>query len=326
MSRWRPPGPLGLGGAPLGNLFAPIAEEVAEAAIAAAWDAGIRFFDTAPLYGLGLSEHRMGRVLRRQAREEFTLCTKVGRLLDADAAAPREQHGFVGGLPFRIRYDYSAAATLRSIEDSLARLGLARLDMVLIHDAAEDPHGPAWPQRFAEAMAGAAPALTRLREQGVIRAWGLGVNCVEPCLMALEQADPDLFLIAGRYTLLDHGALGRLIPACAARGASLVIGGPYNSGLLAGGTTFNYAPAPAALLARRDRLAAFCAAQCVPLKAAALQFCAAPAVVAAVIPGGRSPAEVGENARLMAHPIPPGFWAALREAGLIPPEAPVPGA
>ncbi|MBL6079666.1 aldo/keto reductase [Belnapia sp. T18] len=325
MSRWRPRGPLGLGGAPLGNLFAPIAEEVAEAAIEAAWDGGIRLYDTAPLYGLGLSEHRMGRVLRRKVRDEFTLCTKVGRLLEADPAAPYEQHGFFGGLPFRVRYDYSAEATLRSIEHSLARLGLARLDMVLIHDAAEDPHGPAWPERFAEAMAGAAPALTRLREQGVIRAWGLGVNNVEPCLLALEHADPDLFLIAGRYTLLDHGALERLIPACAARGASLVIGGPYNSGLLAGGNTFNYAPAPAELLARRDRLAEFCTRQGVPLKAAALQFCAAPKVVAAVIPGGRTPAEVEENARLMAHPIPPGFWGALREAGLIPPGAPVPG-
>ena len=324
MSRWRPAGPLGLGGAPLGNLFAPIEEEVAEAAIEAAWTAGIRLFDTAPLYGLGLSEHRMGRVLRRKPRDEFTLCTKVGRLLEADPTAPYEQHGFLGGLPFRVRYDYSAEATLRSIEHSLARLGLARLDMVLIHDAAEDPHGPAWPERFAEAMAGAAPALTRLREQGVIRAWGLGVNNVEPCLLALEQADPDLFLIAGRYTLLDHGALNRLLPACAARGASLVIGGPYNSGLLAGGSTFNYAPAPAELLAQRDRLAGFCAAQGVPLKAAALQFCAAPEVVAAVIPGGRSPAEVEENAQLMAHPIPPGFWTALREAGLVPSAAAVP--
>ncbi len=324
MSRWRPEGPLGLGGAPLGNLFAPIEEEVAEAAIEAAWAAGIRLFDTAPLYGLGLSEHRMGRVLRRKKRDDFTLCTKVGRLLEADPAAPYEQHSFFGGLPFRVRYDYSAEATLRSIEHSLARLGLARLDIVLIHDAAEDPHGPTWPERFAEAMAGAAPALTRLREQGVIRAWGLGVNNVEPCLLALEQADPDLFLIAGRYTLLDHGALERLIPACAARGASLIIGGPYNSGLLAGGDTFNYAPAPAELLARRDRLAEFCAQQGVPLKAAALQFCAAPEVVAAVIPGGRSPAEVEENARLMAHPIPPGFWAALRGAGLIPPAAALP--
>ena len=323
-TRWRPPGPLGLGGAPLGNLFAPVPEDVAEAAVEAAWDAGIRFFDTAPLYGLGLSEHRMGRVLRGRPRDAFALCTKVGRLLDPDETAPREQHGFVDGLPFRVRFDYSADATLRSIEHSLARLGVARLDAVLIHDAAEDPHGDAWRDRFAEAMAGAAPALTRLREQGVIRAWGLGVNNVEPCLMALEQADPDLFLIAGRYTLLDHGALDRLLPACAARGASLVIGGPYNSGLLAGGTTFNYAPAAPNLLARRDRIAAVCAAHGVSMKAAALRFCAAPKVVACVIPGGRSVAEVAENARLMAEPIPASLWAALRAEGLIPEAAPVP--
>jgi D-threo-aldose 1-dehydrogenase len=328
--RWRPPGPLGLGGAPLGNLFAPIEESVADAAIEAAWDAGLRFYDTAPLYGLGLSEHRMGRVLRGRPRADFALCTKVGRLLVPDEAAPREQHGFVGGLPFRVRFDYSADATLRSIEHSLARLGVARLDAVLIHDAAEDPHGDGWRARFAEAMAGAAPVLTRLREQGVIRAWGLGVNNVEPCLMALEQADPDLFLIAGRYTLLDHGALrGQgalpgLLPACAARGVSLVIGGPYNSGLLAGGSTFNYAPAPADLVARCDRLGACAAEHGVELKAAALQFCAAPDVVACVIPGGRTPAEVTENARLVAQPIPRAFWEALRAQGLIPAEAAVP--
>ena len=325
MTRWRPPGPLGLGGAPLGNLFAPVAEADAEAAIEAAWDAGIRFYDTAPFYGFGLSEHRFGRVLRRKPRAEFALCTKVGRLLDPDDAAPREQGVFVGGLSFRARFDYSADATLRSIEHSLMRLGLARIDVALIHDAAEDPHGPAWRDRFAEAMAGAAPALTRLREQGVIRAWGFGVNNVEPCLLALEQADPDLFLIAGRYTLLDQGALEGLLPACAARGASLIVGGPYNSGLLAGGGTFNYAPAPPDLVARRDRIAALCAAHGVAVKAAALQFCAAPAEVACVIPGGRTAAEVAENARLIAQPIPTALWAELRAQGLIPASAPVPG-
>jgi D-threo-aldose 1-dehydrogenase len=325
MTRWRPPGPLGLGGAPLGNLFAPLSEEDAEAAIEAAWASGIRFFDTAPYYGLGLSEHRMGHVLRGKPRGEYAISTKVGRLLEPDEAAPREQHGFVGGLPFRMRFDYSADGALRSIEHSLARLGVARIDLVLIHDAAEDPHGAAWRERFAEAMAGAAKALTRLREEGVIRAWGLGANNVEPCLRALEGADPDVFLIAGRYTLLDQGALERLLPACTERGASLVIGGPYNSGLLAGGNTFNYAPAPAELVARRDRLAAFCAAHGVEMKAAALQFCAAPDVVSSVIPGGRNAAEVAENARLMAQPIPPAFWTALREAGLMPAGAPVPG-
>lgn len=325
MTRWRPPGPLGLGGAPLGNLFAPVPEADAEAAIEAAWDAGMRFFDTAPFYGFGLSEHRFGHVLRRKPRADFALCTKVGRLLDPDDAAPREQGVFVDGLGFRARFDYSADATLRSIEHSLMRLGSARLDVVLIHDAAEDPHGPAWRDRFAEAMAGAAPALTRLREQGVIRAWGLGVNNVEPCLLALEQADPDLFLIAGRYTLLDQGALEGLLPACAARGASLIVGGPYNSGLLAGGGTFNYAPAPPDLLARRDRMAALCAAHGVEMKAAALQFCAAPAEVACVIPGGRTAGEVAENARLIAQPIPTTLWAELRAHGLLPASAPSPG-
>jgi D-threo-aldose 1-dehydrogenase len=321
MSRYRPPGPLGLGGAPLGNLFAAVPEAEAEGAIETAWDAGIRFYDTAPLYGLGLSEHRFGRVLRGKPRADFALCTKVGRLLDPFEDAPREQHKFVDALKFRVRFDYSADGVLRSIEHSLARLGLPRLDVVLIHDCAPDPHGPAWRARFDEAMAGAAPALTRLREEGVIRAWGLGVNDVEPCLLALDRADPDLFLIAGRYTLLDQAALPALLPGCAARGASLIIGGPYNSGLLAGGTTFNYAAAPAALVAKRDRIATLCAAHAVDMKAAALQFCAAPEVVACVIPGGRTAPEVAENARLMQAPIPAAFWTALRAEGLIPDEA-----
>ncbi|WP_426958250.1 aldo/keto reductase [Muricoccus radiodurans] len=324
MSRWRPPGPLGLGGAPLGNLFAPISEAAADAAIEAAWESGIRFFDTAPLYGLGLSEHRIGRALRARPRGEFAISTKVGRLLDPDEDAPREQHGYVGGLRFRARFDYSADAALRSVEHSLQRLGLPRVDAVLIHDPAEDTHGPDWRARFDEAMAGAAVTLTRLREQGVIRAWGLGVNRVEPCLMALERADPDLFLIAGRYSLLEQGAAEALMPACAARGASLIIGGPYNSGLLAGGSTFDYAPAPPDLLARRDRIAAVCDAHGVPMRAAALQFCAAPEVVACVVPGGRSAAEVGENAWLMAMPIPASLWQSLRAEGLIPEAAKVP--
>lgn len=315
---------LGMGGAPLGNLFAEVADADAAASLAAAWEAGIRHFDTAPHYGAGLSEHRMGAFLRRHPRDAFTLSTKIGRLLVPDAATPHEAEGFVAALPFRRVVDYSAAGCERSIADSLQRLGLARLDTVYIHDCAEDWHGPAWRERFAEAMTGAARLLTDLRRQGVIRHWGLGVNLVEPCLLALEQAEPDLFLIAGRYTLLDHEALARLFPACAARGVRCVLGGPYNSGLLAGGTTFNYVAAPAPLVARARAIAELCQSHGVDPRAAALQFCAAHPVVAAVIPGARNAAEARQNAALIAAPIPPALWAALRRAGLIPDEAPTP--
>ncbi|MGH7210127.1 MAG: aldo/keto reductase, partial [Acetobacteraceae bacterium] len=193
-------------------------------------------------------------------------------------------------------------------------------------DIGEDTHGPGWRDRFDAAMAGAVPALRRMREEGVIRAWGLGVNLVEPCLCALNAADPDLFLLAGRYTLLDTAALDTLFPRCAARGVSVVVGGPYNSGLLAGGGTYNYAPAAAEMIARRDRLAAVCRRHGVDLRATALQFCAAHPVVAAVMPGARSAEEVRQNAALMAAAIPSALWAELRDRSLIPAHAPVPHA
>jgi D-threo-aldose 1-dehydrogenase len=324
MTRYVPPGPLGMGGAPLGNLFDRIPEEVAAATVEAAWNAGIRHYDTAPHYGVGLSEHRMGAVLRNKPRAEFAISTKVGRILEAADDVPEHDEGFVGALPFRRRIDYSAAGTHRSIEDSLQRLGLSRIDIIYIHDVSEDWHGPAWKYRFAEAMAGAAKALTEMRRLGMIRAWGLGVNMIEPCLAVLDAADPDLFLVAGRYTLLDHTALAQLFPACAARGVRVVLGGPYNSGLLAGGTTFNYETAPADLAARARVIGAVCAKHGVELKAAALQFCAAHPVVAAVIPGARKPAEVRENAAMMAAPIPGALWHELKQQGLIPAEAPTP--
>jgi D-threo-aldose 1-dehydrogenase len=319
-----PPPGLGLGGAPLGNLFSPVTDADATATLAGAWEAGIRYFDTAPLYGAGLSEHRLGAFLRHQPRAEFVLSTKVGRLLDPDPTQGDCQAGYAGALPFRVRFDYSAEATRLSFRESLQRLGLARIDIAWIHDPAEDTHGASWPAVFAEAMAGAARELAAMKEEGKIAAWGLGVNRIEPCLLALEQAKPDLFLLAGRYTLLDTSALARLFPACAERGVRVVLGGPYNSGLLAGGTTFDYQVAPAAMLDRRTLIAGCCERFDVPMKAAALQFAAAHPVVAAVIAGARNATEVAENAAMMRTRIPAAFWAALRGGGLIPPEAPVP--
>ena len=322
-THFRPPGPLGFGGAPLGNMFDVVSEDTAEGALTAAWESGVRYFDTAPHYGQGLSEHRFGRVLRRYARDEFVLSTKVGRLLIADEHAP-DNPPFKEGLPFRVEYDYSADGVRRSIEDSLNRLGLARIDIAFIHDIAEDAHGPAWEEMFKTAMDGAAKALIRLRDEGVIKGWGLGVNLTEPCRRALEQSDPDVFLLAGRYSLLDLAGLTDLFPACAARGVHVVVGGPYNSGLLAGGRNYDYQEAPADKIAARDRIAALAEQHGVDVRAAALQFCAAHPVVAAVIPGAKNAERVRTNAELMVRPIPAGFWSALREAGLLPEDAPVP--
>jgi len=324
MTGYIPHGPLGMGTAPLGNLITEVAQADASACLRAAWTAGVRHFDTAPHYGAGLAEHRLGDMLRGRARDEYTLSTKVGRLLHAADGVPALSENFRNALPFMRSIDYSAAGTIRSLEDSQQRMGLTRFDIVYIHDCSEDWHGPAWRERFAEAMAGAALMLDAMRDRGDIRAWGMGLNMVEPALACLEAARPDIFLIAGRYTLIDHTALGALFPACAARGVKVVLGGPYNSGLLAGGTTFNYAPAEAAVVARAQAVGAVCARHGVDIRAAALQFCAAHPVVAAVIPGPRTATEVEQNAALMAAEIPGALWADLRAAGLLPDAAPTP--
>jgi D-threo-aldose 1-dehydrogenase len=324
MTGYTPPGPLGLGTAPLGNLGTVVPEEAAVACLQAAWDAGIRHYDTAPHYGAGLAEHRLGDALRRHPRDSYTLSTKVGRLLHASGDRKPMNQGFLNALPFRRTFDYTAAGTIRSLEDSHQRMGLSRFDIVYIHDCSEDWHGAAWKERFAEAMAGAAQVLSALRDRGEIRGWGMGLNLVEPAFACLEAAKPDLFLIAGRYTLLDHTALGELFPVCLARGVKVVLGGPYNSGLLAGGTTFNYEPAKADMVARADAIRSLCARHGTDIKAAALQFCAAHPVVAAVIPGPRSAAEVEQNAALMQAEIPGALWADLRHAGLLPENAPTP--
>ena len=324
MTTYIPHGPLGMGSAPLGNLITEVPEPDATACIEAGWAAGIRHFDTAPHYGAGLAEHRLGRFLRTRKRDDYTLSTKIGRILHADANVPDPSENFLHALPFRRSIDYSGPGTIRSLQDSQQRMGLTRFDIVYIHDCSEDWHGPAWRDRFAEAMSGAARELSAMRARGEIRAWGMGLNMIEPALACLEAADPDIFLIAGRYTLIDHTALAKLFPACAAKGAKVVLGGPYNSGLLAGGTTFNYAPAQADIVAKAQAVRAICDRHNVDIKAAALQFCAAHPVVAAVIPGPRTAAEVEQNADLIDADIPGQFWSDLRAAGLIPEAAPTP--
>jgi len=321
--RFAPPGPLGFGGAPLGDMFAKVDEATAEATLEAAWESGIRYFDTAPHYGAGLSEHRFGNMLRRHKRDEYVLSTKVGRLLVPDLEAEPEPP-FLSALPFRRVLDYSAAGARRSVEDSLQRMAVGRIDIVYVHDLAADHLGDAWTEAFEKARDGAFRELIKMREEGLIRAWGLGVNLPEPCIRALKESDPDVFLLAGRYSLLDLTGLTELFPLCAERGAHVVVGGPFNSGLLAGGRTFDYKDAPPEQVAARDRLAAVAKEHGVDLRAAALQFCAAHPVVASVIPGAKHPDRVRQNAELMRQEIPAAFWATLKAQSLLPEEAPTP--
>jgi len=327
------PGRLGFGTAPLGNMYRNIPEQEALDTVEAAWQQGIRYFDAAPMYGAGLAEIRLGTALQQHRRDDYVLSTKVGRLIldereDTTQRDLGEKGGlFEHGLPNKIVYDYTADGTLRAIEASLARLKTDRLDIVWIHDPARDFHGEGWRDVFDIAMNGAAKALTRLREEGVISAWGLGVNRVEPCEMALQQADPDGFLIAGRYTLLDHAdALRTLMPASTARGLGIVVGGPYNSGILAGGTHYEYQQATPEILSRVDALRAVCAEFNVDIRAAALQFSLAHPAVAAVIPGASQPSRIAENLALVDAAIPAAFWQALRTRGLVAVDAPLPQA
>lgn len=327
------PGRLGFGTAPLGNMYRNIPEQEALDTVEAAWQQGIRYFDAAPMYGAGLAEIRLGTALQQHRRDDYVLSTKVGRLIldereDTTQRDLGEKGGlFEHGLPNKIVYDYTADGTLRALEASLARLKTDRLDIVWIHDPARDFHGEGWRDVFDIAMNGAAKALTRLREEGVISAWGLGVNRVEPCEMALQQADPDGFLIAGRYTLLDHAdALRALMPASTARGLGIVVGGPYNSGILAGGTHYEYQQATPEILARVDALRAVCAEFNVDIRAAALQFSLAHPAVAAVIPGASQPSRIAENLAMLDAEIPAAFWQALRARGLVAVDAPLPQA
>ncbi len=315
---------LGLGGAPLGNMFHSVDEATADLTLSAAWDAGIRLYDTSPHYGAGLSEQRYGRLLSKKPRDQFVLSSKVGRLLKP-AARPENAKPFVDELPNARILDYSADGARRSIEDSLQRLDLERIDIVYIHDVSEDQHGPKWREYFAEAMQGAAKALTAMREEGTIGGWGLGVNLIEPCQLALQQSDPDLFLLAGRYTLLDHAdALRTLLPQCLERGVGIVVGGPFNSGVLAGGGNYDYAPADAPIRHKVERLSAICERFGVEPGAAALQFCLAHPAVAAAIPGSANPQRPAQYLALLDAAIPADFWLALRQEGVLAEEAPTP--
>jgi D-threo-aldose 1-dehydrogenase len=304
---------LGFGGSQVGNLHRPVSDEDAGRAVAAAWDLGIRYFDTAPLYSGGLGEQRMGRALRERPRDTYVLSTKVGRLVTA--------HG--------IEYDYSRDGVLRSIEDSLQRLGLTRIDVAFIHDIDPHTHGPQGQRRrFREAMEGAYPALDRLRSDGALGAIGVGVNSWRVCQEAAEAADLDCFLLAGRYTLLEQEPLASFLPLCERRGIGIILGAPYNSGILARGAApgaqHNYAEPSIDVIERVRRLEAVCARHGVSLGAAALQFPLGHPAVISVLPGPRTAAQVEASVRWLGEPIPDDLWRELKRERLLEAAAPTP--
>jgi D-threo-aldose 1-dehydrogenase len=326
-------GKLGFGTAPLGNMYRNIPEEEAIATVDAAWESGIRYFDAAPLYGAGLAEMRLGEALSKRNRDEYVLSTKVGRVIsdeleDTSSRDMGEKGGlFEFGRKNKIINDYSADATLRSIEQSLNRLKTDRLDFVYIHDVAQDFYGDEWVGQFESARTGAFRVLTRLREEGVIKGWGLGVNRVEPIeiMLELEEAKPDVSLLAGRYTLLDHErALQRVMPEAVKHNMDIVVGGPYSSGVLAGGMHFEYQKASSAIMAKVEKIKAIADRHQISIKAAAVQFSLANPAVAAVIPGASRPERIAEDKAALNTVIPAAFWEEMREQQLVAAHAPLP--
>ena len=319
---------LGFGAAGIGNLYTAVSDDAARETVEAALAEGIAYFDTAPHYGFGLSETRLGAVLPASAK----VSTKVGRRLrpapDVDPLA--ERHGFVAAAPFEPVFDYSHDGVMRAFEDSLARLGRDHIDVLLAHDLGAATHGADDAARRREFFEGGYRAMRTLRDSGAVGAIGLGVNEWEICDAALDEAEFDVFLLAGRYTLLEQTALDRFLPRCAARGVSIIVGGPFNSGVLVEGIRpgahYNYAPAPTEILDRVRRLEAVCLSHATPLAAAALQFPLAHPQVASVIPGMSNPAQVRQARAWAAHVIPQGLWDDLRGEGLLHPQAPAPRA
>jgi D-threo-aldose 1-dehydrogenase len=307
---------VGLGTAPLGGLYESVSDDEAGATIERAWELGVRFFDTAPLYGHGLSEQRLGAALRPRPRGEYVLATKVGRLLRA--GAPPDESQLSGGLerwkgvpPVNPVFDFSHDGVLRSVEESLERLGLDRVDVLHVHDP--DEH-------HEEALLGAYRALDRLRAEGTIGAVGAGMNQVDALVRFAREADFDCFLLAGRYTLLDQSASAELLPLCAERGIAVIVGGVFNSGILAGprpGATYDYSVAPPELVERARRIEGVCARHGVPLKAAALQFPLAHPAVTSLLLGPRSVAELEENLALLRLELPAELWQDLRGEALV---------
>ena len=314
---------LGLGGATLGGNMQPVSEADAHMLVLDAYDSGIRYFDTAPFYGYGKSEHMVGDELR--GRKDWILSTKVGRRLKARRKPQDADDPWKRPFPFEYFFDYSYDGVMRSYEDSLQRLGLDHIDIAFIHDVDTHTHGKdTQPAMFEAAMTGAYKALDELRRTGEIKAIGLGVNEAKPIADALDRGDWNVFLLAGRYTLLEQDPLKTLLPAVARHGASIVIGGPFNSGILVGRDTWNYTRAPQSVVDRAKAIGRVCDAHNVPLAAAALRFPAAHPLVASIIPGPRSAEELNIIFEWWRTAIPSSLWSDLKAEKLLDPDAPVP--
>jgi D-threo-aldose 1-dehydrogenase len=321
---------LGLGTAPLGGLYRDLSDEEAQATVDAAWQTGIRFFDTAPHYGHTKAEHRLGAALRRYPRNEYVLSTKVGRHFVPRKNAYDGSEGWQDPLPFEAIFDYTRDGILRSFEDSQQRLGLIDIDILLVHDIGRFTHGERNAHYWRQLSESGFKALDELRAAGVVKAIGFGVNEREVIREAMREFDIDCALLAGRYTLLEQAPLDDLLPECEAKGVSILLGGAFNSGILArgleGDLKFNYGDAPREVVERVGRLESVCRTHGAPLAAAALQFPYAHPAVATVLNGARSPAEVRENVASFETPLPAELWLALRDQGLVDPRAPLPQA
>jgi D-threo-aldose 1-dehydrogenase len=321
----------GLGGVPLGNEFEVVTDADADATLQASWDAGVRYFDVSPWYGLGLAERRYGRFLHNLPRDSYLLSTKVGKLLKASPDNRSKALFPYAGSPNNVVFDYTADGVKRSIEDSLQRLGVDRIDVVFVHDLSPDNNllPRPWTEEFATALKGAFPALSRMRDEGVIKAWGVGVNRPEPILRVIRESDPDVCLLASQYSLVDHeNALDNLFPVAREHGVGFVVGSALNAGFIAGSPRYNYGDKswdiPPERIAKRDRLRAVADRFGVDLRTAALQFSAAPDVALALIVGAHTAEQALANASAVTATLPPAFWDELRDEGLIAAEAPVP--
>src|ERR1700727_2320558 len=328
---YKPPFRFGMGGVPIGNEFAVVTDKDAYATIEAAWNAGVRYYDMAPWYGLGLAERRYGNFLHNKNRSDFVLSSKVGKLLKASKTAKNKELFPFSPSPNDVVYDYSASGVRRSIEDSLQRLGIDSIDIAFVHDISPDnKYLPTpWQEQFEIARKGAFPELTRMREEGLIKGWGIGVNTPEPIMLLLEVADPDVCLLASQYSLIDHkNALDQLFPASRAKNVSFVIGSSLNAGFISGSPRYNYGKEsyliPSAFLEKRTRLREVASDHGVDLRTAALQFSAAPEIAAALVVGASSEQQILADYTSMQTKIPAEFWKELRAQTLIEQNASIP--
>lgn len=318
---------MGLGCAQLGGLYQAMSDAEAQAIVDTAWEAGIRYFDTAPYYGYTLSERRLGDALRERDRDSFVISTKAGRLMKLDAGVQPGENGWAQPLPFRPHFDYTYDGIMRSHQDSLRRLCLERVDILYVHDIGQTTHGSLHNHYWKQLTHGGGfRALTQLREEGSVRAIGLGVNEWQVVADAIEACDIDCALLAGRYTLLEQAARKPLLDQCAERGIGIVIGGPFNSGILAGTRKFNYEDAPAQIIARVEAIEAVCRVHSVPIQAAALQFPMAHPAVVSCVAGAHSPEQLRQNAAWFAQQLPDRLWRDLVRHRLVDRHAPTPQA